>query len=251
MATFSSSLTNLPNLLNMENNQLYFCGDIHGNLSAIRNWNNIVKNSTIIQIGDFQIQEDVLKYFSYALNKKNNKLIAFRGNHDKKEMFNDQIIGNCIELLSDYSVCTINDKKILMIGGGLSLDRYYRKQIHQKFPHKENWYRPDEEIIYDPSQINRISSEGNIDIFLTHVPPPNWIPLLNDSFPKSFYADDPQLEIDLKKENLTCNQIFNHISSNNNLKLAVAGHHHCSLSSTINETLIKILNINEIYQCRL
>lgn len=148
-------------------------GDTHG---KINDFINLIKrykieNEVLIQVGDFGIGFTLnpsLYDFNYFLMESNNYLYVLRGNHDNPNFFINQedssyLHYSNIEFLKDYSVLNIQNKKILLIGGGISLDRSERRK-------NVSWWE-NEEIILDKNKLNELSKE-KFDILITHVPCP-------------------------------------------------------------------------------
>lgn len=63
-----------------------------------------------------------------TLKKNNVYYYWIAGNHDDREIFDNQLIDTkYIVAVPDYSIIQFKDKNILCISGGISVDRYYRK----------------------------------------------------------------------------------------------------------------------------
>lgn len=135
---------------NIEN--LYFCGDIHGNLDYLKyfiktgvGFSQKISNSCIVLCGDVglgfspNLENMKISFLNKLCEKTNNYIIAIRGNHDNPEFFKG-IYNKRFKAVEDYSVVQFKDKNILCIGGGTSVDRIYRKD--------NKWgYWEDEKII--------------------------------------------------------------------------------------------------------
>jgi predicted phosphodiesterase len=222
----------------------FVSGDSHSNLTKIKQWNKSVENSVLIHAGDLGLGEWDLKNTSRKLNKNNNYLIAIAGNHEKKELFDGRIYNNSIELVKDYTVKEINGEKFLFIGGAISLDRAYRKQIKLEKPKIENWYRDNEAVYYDPI----VETLTGIDVLITHTAPRKFIPNLDPLFLKRFTVDDPELITDLDKEDEVLTKIYNTVKANNDLKNLYFGHFHRYIFSEDHGTIIKCLDIDQIIE---
>ena len=145
---------------------IVFVGDVHGEwrtlgYKAVEQYQ--LEHYVIVQLGDFgigfnseQYNKTELKRLNTKLKKKNNHLVAIRGNHDDKSYFNNEYSKSYpnIHLVSDYTVieilCDISEfddgikstcinVNILCIGGGLSVDRTERRQWKLTNPNK-NFY---------------------------------------------------------------------------------------------------------------
>ena len=118
-------------------NRNIFLGDIHGDYDVIRKFikNYDITNANIIQLGDFGVgfgtfteNKKQLDYYNKIFVKRNVHIWVVRGNHDNKLYFNNDLF-KCsnIHLMPDYSVQKLNNQNILFIGGGISIDRTFRK----------------------------------------------------------------------------------------------------------------------------
>lgn len=219
-------------------------GDFHGSLVKIKEWNRNNKNSILIQLGDLGLGEWDLKNTSRKLNKNNNYLIAIAGNHEAKELFDGRIYNDSIELVKDYTVKEINGEKFLFIGGAISLDRAYRKQIKLEKPKIENWYREDEAVYYD----SIVETLTGIDVLITHTAPRRFIPYLDPTFLKRFSEHDPELIADLNKEDEVLTKIYDTVKANNNLKFFYHAHFHRYIYTEDRGTIIKCLDIDQIIE---
>ena len=82
----------------------------------------------MIQVGDFgagfrkDFLDDML-YLNDVLNEYNVTLYVIRGNHDDPKFFNGNHNWGNLKLLKDYTVLDLEGKKILLIGGAISIDR--------------------------------------------------------------------------------------------------------------------------------
>lgn len=246
----------------MLNKPVIFLGDIHGNYNNIveyilrRNISDVI----IYQVGDFGIgfnkQENEINRLN-DLNKflleRNIHLFAIRGNHDDPDYFNGMIETNFtnVKLLPDYSVITVNGKNILGIGGGISIDRSYRKQVDRqqiKYGSTRRSYWRDEVVVYDE---NKLVDLPKIDILVTHTTvdfcqPINdgvyWPPIV-----KQFMIDDPNLGRDLMLERGVMTNIYNKIKEKNEITHHFYGHFHDHYERDVDGTRHICLDCNEFY----
>lgn len=141
-ALSSETKESLTNRLNVQRNKistpdLIVIGDLHGLWDTLFYHIKQLKlnDITIIVAGDCGFGFEKPEYYVQKYNKfkkylvENNVHILFiRGNHDNPSYFNGE---NVIDLphfktLKDYTVLEFNDKTILCIGGGVSIDRTMR-----------------------------------------------------------------------------------------------------------------------------
>jgi DNA repair exonuclease SbcCD nuclease subunit len=112
-------------------NDLYFCGDIHGEYKKLV-WTicieKKIKDASIIILGDFGVgftkDLDILyKKSEQKLEKNNITLYAIRGNHDDPKYFEDLSKDYPrLKFLQDHKIYNICDRSIYTIGGAHSTD---------------------------------------------------------------------------------------------------------------------------------
>lgn len=233
-------------------NRNIFLGDIHGDYDVIRKFikNYDITNANIIQLGDFGVgfgtfteNKKQLDYYNKIFVKRNVHIWVVRGNHDNKLYFNNDLF-KCsnIHLMPDYSVQKLNNQNILFIGGGISIDRTFRKLNTN--------YWSDEIFILDEEKLKSLE---NIDIVATHIAPiyahpsniEGYSPLVERIIDKS---GDFKLRVELKEERLLVNRVFEILSEKNDIKYHFYGHYHDSNISTHNNIQHILLNVNEFYE---
>ena len=169
-----------------------------------------------------------------------------RGNHDDPSYFNEEKINfTNIKSVPDYSIITVGDYHILCVGGGISIDRLYRKAeyegrlklaqtYHPYFTEEElknvfcfPSYWEDEMPVYDEDKLNEINDLGlNISYVISHTSPHFCFKNDKDGI-KRFIEKDPQLSEDLDVERATMTSIYNKLKEDNHLLLKwVYGHFH-------------------------
>lgn|SRR5574343_377640 len=227
---------------------MIFIGDIHGKIEPLID--NILnfefRDTNLIQVGDFgvgfneYIEKSNLKILNDLLKATNINLYVVRGNHDDPEIWENQSykFSNII-FLKDYSVTEIENQKVLIIGGGISIDRVNRTEGID--------FWEDEIIQRNEKFLNNNSI--NCDILVTHVPlkKPNLAfgsPWLLQRFGKY----DPNLENDLKIEQETLLEIENKIISMGTCKHWISGHMHKSGFYQEHSIDYRVLAINEFFE---
>lgn len=178
-------------------------GDIHGNLEKltyhIRQFH--ITNTAFILCGDVGFGFESLKHYTdnfipnleKTLNKTNCIMYCIRGNHDDSIYYSQQLINTYyVKTIPDYTVIQFKDKNILCIGGGYSVDRFYRKSQNSLFivdymkwhncdysiaeQRAKKCYWEDEPPIYQPKLDMRI------DIICTHSAPSFCFPIFKGDF---------------------------------------------------------------------
>lgn len=234
-------LIKLPNSIK----NLYFCGDIHGNLEYIKYSiaNNHLKNACIVICGDVGMgfqpkwEKHVLKYINHIIVSKNCFVVGIRGNHDNPDCFNDISIEkqNWINV-PDYTIIEVCNKHVLCIGGGISIDRSFRI-INET-------YWKNETIVYKPKII-----DFKIDIIASHEAPLNVFPYGTSKIVTDFAKIDPNLLNDLLKSRETLSKVLNDYKGE--IIHWYYGHYHNSFYEVVNGTTFHLLNIGELSLCQI
>ena len=248
--------------------KLMFLSDIHGQFNIIHQHVKKygIKDANIIQIGDFGVgfntiekEKRLLEMYHTQLVKNNVHVWAIRGNHDYKPHFDNDPFGfTNIHLVSDYTVLELCDKRILCIGGAVSVDRKWRYTFKQKqgiFENqtlgKESWW-PDEVFVLDR---DKLSEMRNIDIVVTHTAPHYCEP--DNTFGFGPFVEsivretgDNELKADLLEERQAMTEAFSILKMNNDIKLHIYGHFHKSWNSLMYGTEHRLLNVNELWEER-
>lgn len=240
---------------------MVFLGDLHGNFEYVK---YIIKtkqisDQTIIQVGDFGAgfinearQIEVFELLNKFLKLRNIIMYVIRGNHDDPHYFKGNHQYSNLKLMSDYSVLELEDRKILMIGGAISIDRKSRlanDTINSKYGSDQKSYWFDELVVKDDEKLAQLTG---CDLLVTHTAP-DWCFPLNKigfgSLVESFAQDDPELLNDLKSERKLMSDIFNTIQKQNSIKDHFYGHFHRSditMNGYCNHYLLGINELREI-----
>ena len=187
-------------------------------------------------IGDFGMglkheQEKHLITLNGNLSDVNCHLWVIRGNHDDPKYFQrDPIVGySNITFVPDYSVLNISGKKILCVGGAISIDKDKRT---------EGWdWFPDEGFNFED-----VSQYKNIDIVVTHTAPMFVAPWAIGNFVEK-HPEAIQERIDMA-------DVYDTLAKNNNIERWLYGHFHNSYHQLNNGTTFQCLDIDEFYLLR-
>jgi UDP-2,3-diacylglucosamine pyrophosphatase LpxH len=222
-----------------EKNKIILVGDIHGEFGSFRNKiKNNISDAYIIQVGDFGLgfhkpnfYKDKFTWLNEVLVNNNCHLYVIRGNHDDPSYFAETNSPESnITLLKDYSELELLNKKILLIGGAVSVDRIYRIE-------GSSWWQD------EPLFLDRDFPYGKYDAVVTHTRP-----LVCGAFKGfdniEYWCDgDPSLKDDLTEEG----QLLNFVYEKTKPRYWFYGHFHQSLISHHENTEFKCLNIDESY----
>ncbi len=248
--------------------RLMFLGDLHGQFNIITQYVRLygIKNAHIIQVGDFGVgfstlekEKRMLTEINKTLLKNNVHIWAIRGNHDYKPHFDNDPFGfTNIHLVADYTVLELCDKRILCIGGAISVDRTWRYTKNQKNGIFENsnlgvetWW-PDESFVLDRDKLGEMR---NIDTVVTHTAPTycekdntfGFGPFVEGIVKES---GDSELKTDLLIERQEMSDAFSILKINNDITNHYYGHFHSTWESILYGTKHRLLNINELWEER-
>lgn len=245
--------------------RILFLGDLHGNFSLIHQYvkNYDIKDAHIIQVGDFGVGFALLDKERRALGMfhdlfvKNNVIVwAIRGNHDFKPYFDNDPFGfSNIRLVPDYTVLELEGKKILCVGGAVSVDREWRYTGAQRRGEfnvvpGQSWWK-DEVFVLEKEKV--VDLKG-INIVVTHTCP-SYCPPDNTfgfgSFVEGIIRDtgDVGLKTDLNVERQAMNDLFHYLKINgNNIDNHYYGHFHKSEVQNYDGIVHRMLGVGELWE---
>jgi DNA repair exonuclease SbcCD nuclease subunit len=248
--------------------RVFYLGDIHGSFNIINQYVKLygIKDAHIIQVGDFGVgfktvekETRMLEMFHDILVKNNVHVWAIRGNHDYKPHFDNDPFGfTNIHLIPDYTVLELGEKRILCIGGAISVDRNWRYTKNQRMGIYENqtlgvesWW-PDELFILDRDKLGEFR---DIDIVVTHTAPHYCEP--DNTFGFGPFVDgivretgDNELKTDLIVERNQVTDAFTILKMNNNITHHYYGHFHKTDVMNYDGIKHRLLNVNELWEER-
>lgn len=186
-----------------------------------------INNCLIIVSGDCGFGFEKEEYYHQIFNKyiklleKNNIYVYFiRGNHDNPSYFEEQKINyERIKTIPDYSVIQIENKNILCVGGGISIDRSWRKQEEfrinkYKKNNKKVLYWENEAPLYCQEKLEEIIQNNiNINTIISHTSPYFVFPTQKDGL-KEWARVDNKLYNDVEKERYTLNNVLDFLLGN-------------------------------------
>jgi len=180
------------------------------------------------------------------LELQNIHLYAIRGNHDDPSYFhwNAQEYKS-ISFVPDYSILSIDDHKILCVGGAISLDRSSRTD-------GVNYWK-DETFEYRADKLEELDLE-EITTVVTHAAPLGFPPYGTGELALMYGAMDPALHGDHLKERAGLQKLFNYLLIHApNMTDWLYGHYHIPdvFQATVGShktVTARALNIDEIVQ---
>lgn len=219
-----------------------FIADIHGALvEAVGSINDKgLRNCAVFQAGDFGIGFELdnkeirkLKNMNTLLRKIGVTMYVTRGNHDDPKWFDGRIDLSNLKLLPDYTVVELGLRKVMVVGGAVSVDRMGRTAyIKRNDGHNHVGWWPGEWPVYDEAKID---AAGKVDVIVSHTCPDFCEPL-NKNGIMNFLAKDRGLWDDLRLERNIMSKIYDRVSSHRKPDLWVYGHFHINHTMYFQDT---------------
>jgi len=227
-------------------------GDVHGKTKElgfrIRERYKI-SDSIIILCGDIGLGFNRQGYhkaemdnLNRILKKNNNVMFVIRGNHDDPAYFDGRIVcgdWSRIALVSDYTVIENKDRRILCIGGGISVDRTQRTVGRS--------YWKDEIAVYDEK---KLAKAGFVNIVCTHTSPAMCMPRTKIGI-EGWLLRDLELEKDVDAERKVFSDVFEYLKVSlpvGHLQHWVYAHFHISYSEQLEGCFFRAIDELEFYQ---
>ena len=228
-------------------NNLYFCGDIHGE------WKEFVfkvtqqydlHDANIIILGDFGIgftndMPNLYKWAEKRLEKNNLKIWAIRGNHDDPAYFSDEDKYSypLLRFMEDHKTYNISGRSIYSIGGASSLDIEWRLETNQKLASKGK----DKRVWWEGEKVGEKYDNlpGKVDIIISHCAPLSFNPV----------STRPEGLPEYQWENIMDERKYlNHVLSEVTTDYWYFGHYHNSISGSYENVIYRGLGIMEIVE---
>lgn len=242
---------------------MYFIGDTHSikPIFTIIDQHQL-ENQNIIHVGDFglgfqPIVRDIrnLEMLDQMLGETGNELYVIRGNHDNPIFWDKKNIWlptfHNLHLVEDYSVIDIEGKRVLFVGGAISIDRSIRKDENPP-----SWWE-NEVFQLNYSKLKEVVDNKKVDIVVTHTAPEFAYPqsavgsTIVQHYSEIEAMHGNNLLKELGSERADVGDIYRHLTSiNKRPDYWVYGHFHSSRKQTISGTEFKLLNINELYKIK-
>jgi len=237
-------------------NPLFIIGDIHGDLTQLRNAITFLPdNASIICVGDvglgfnfnFNREDKLLEKIDKTLKLKNSQLILMRGNHDNPALWDEskpemEVLYDNIQFVNDVAYLHYSNNgvnyKIIMVGGAISVDRTIRME-------GRNYWKKE---VVNPDALKKVkilvNNFGKADILLTHSAPTQAPQLTNLNVPilAHYSANDKTLLDELIAER----QLLQDCLETSGAKRNIHGHFHESTDQTIDGVRFTCLNEFEV-----
>ncbi len=235
---------------------MLFVGDVHGKWgpleSKLRRLG--VRGETIIQVGDFGVgfggpagrleERTALAWLDTFLAGAENTLLAIRGNHDDPAYFRsgNEHTGDYsrIRLVPDYTVEMVDGRKMLFVGGALSIDRRERRVGCS--------YWTDEGFRLDAQALTAADLTG-LWAVVTHSAPPFVHPVASSGgspLVRSFAQRDPTLLKEVNDERDDLRRLYDLVVARSRPAAWLYGHFHGHATDDIDGTRFVLLDELEV-----
>ena len=238
----------------MNDRQLIFCGDIHGELkSLVSNELKGIENADLIVCGDFGVgfggpNSMNVHYAEVEKKLKEQGIVVYavRGNHDDPSYFDGQHDYELLKFLPDHTMITLCGKKIYPVGGAVSIDIDMHDRISGKSRRdiNDNYIRRgsrrrvwwEREVIDEKTK----GLPGYADIVVSHEAPLAFSPV-------PMRPDNAEITSDTWEKVIAGRTYLNHVLNEIRMTRWFYGHHHQSFSGHYGNVLYRGLGINELF----
>lgn len=231
-------------------NEINFLGDTHGAMNTFFFQCKQFKlyDKVIFHVGDFgagfhKNTKEWLQTINDDLAKRNIVMYVIRGNHDEPIFYNGDYINTNLKLMPDYSTVTVGDRRFLLVGGAISVDRHIRRTEHRSAGYITWW--EDEVFVLNKRKLAQY--KGITDV-ITHSGPniaPPFGPLPGFIY-NNMRDGDITLVDDILHERKLLTEMFNILKKKNNIYNWYFGHFHRAEKYKVDGTKFNLLDINEL-----
>lgn len=230
-------------------------GDVHGRFAelyykfAVLEDNDILQKKDIFILGDVNVgfhpdfeNETLWPTMNKYMTKLKSMLYIVRGNHDNPMWFDGKHNFKRVKFLQDYSVVKSKDIegdpiKILILGGGISVNRTSTRMVHGK-----NWWS--NEQFYLDSEL--LMGMKGIDIIMSHTCPWFCPPTGLNNLILDWGKQDPLMPSECVRERERMDEAYKILIENNKIRRWYYGHFHQSLKHVIGDVEFNCLDELEI-----
>ena len=195
---------------------MIFVGDIHGGFHRLGPLlAELDTDETVICGGDIglgfrqSLGPECLQEIDAIAFGRRQKVLMLRGNHDdpaiwvqRREGWNERF--EAIEILPDIDLRVIEDRRLLFVGGAVSVDRSHAQRIPGISWWEGEGVAPDAE-----TRVAELLKGEDVDVFVCHSAPTEAPPPTSTKVPilRMFSTWDQRLMPDLRKERALLSQI--------------------------------------------
>tara|TARA_R110000868_G_scaffold401649_2_gene677273 strand:- start:8605 stop:9237 length:633 start_codon:yes stop_codon:yes gene_type:complete len=206
-----------------------------------------MEGTNLFHVGDFGLvydekrTNDTLFRLNTKLVETNNMMWVIRGNHDDPKYWNgDYQMFDNVKLIPDYTVVEVEGKRVLCVGGAVSVDRVPRLAYGDAF-------FADEVFVLERE---KLAEMRDIDVVMTHTAPHFAYPIGINDFVRSFAKNDPLLIQMLAQERNDLTEMYEILKENNTITDWVYGHFHTNELTLYEGVKFRVIGINDTYDLR-
>lgn len=186
------------------------------------------------------------------LKERDCVLYVIRGNHDDPTFFEGDYMYDNLKLLPDYTILELEGRKVLFVGGAISIDRSDRRMWNAEaigYNSERRSYWEGEKFNLDTE---KLMGYRDIDVVVTHTTPSFIWPTELNHLVQHFIRVDDQLYGDLMEERDKLDKMYDALTfdGNNPTSRWYYGHFHNSQITEFRGTEFRLLGINESYELR-
>jgi predicted phosphodiesterase len=224
----------------MADRRLLFLGDVHGEFEAMLAHLDRyeVRDADLVQVGDFGVgfgspesELEQLESLDRSLAERGCTLYAIRGNHDNPASFapGATLPTENVRLVPDYTLLELSGRRILCVGGAISLDRKGRILNY-------SWWA-NEGFRLDPAALARLDL-SDLWAVVTHNAP-DFAEPGNMVRPRAHYVRtyrDPTLPRDVQLERAAVTELHRLVMARATPQYWFYGHYHQYANVKIGDT---------------
>jgi predicted phosphodiesterase len=220
-------------------------GDVHGEWRALRTMlaDHGIRASTLIQVGDFgtvytnDVAQSWLRDLVAFLDVSDCTLYAIRGNHDDPACFPGASPSPRLRYVADYTVLTLERKKMLFVGGAISVDRVERGDTADQ--------RAAERFAFDRTRLDRLDLT-DLWAVVTHTAPDIAPPFGFGPLVQQYARDDGTLLHELTAERRAMTDLYRAVTAHARPSWWLYGHFHAHASTEYEGTRFRLLDTKEM-----
>jgi hypothetical protein len=225
-------------------------GDVHGCWADLvaRLQSGNVHNQHLVQVGDFGLgfgnpnaEARQLALLDRYLAQNGCVLLAARGNHDCPDAFtanSQQRQWKTIHLVPDYTVLSVDGKRLLFAGGAISIDRKLRTAGAD--------YWRDEGFVLDPARLDQLDLTDLYGV-VTHTAPEGVYPYALGDLVYHYAYRDVHLLAELPAERRALAEFRALVEQRATPTFWWYGHFHEHMIEEVGPTRFVLLNVLQCY----
>lgn len=263
-------MNKLTNIVEIDKPNVCFIGDIHGEFNSLQGLMKRTgfRDTAYIVCGDCgfgfnkkQYYTNIFNKLSRTASKLNCEFLFVAGNHDDRSYFTkNKINRKCFKTIEDYTVVKTPTHNILCIGGAISIDRTYRKNLFEQNAQRyakyhtcslteayklcQKVYWEEEPCVYNEQALNELKLNNvKIDIVCTHTCPSFAKPIGKENIQYWLNVDE-KLESDIDNERKIMDKIFYKLKEDEHpIKKWFYGHFHYHNQECIDDVMFIMLDM--------